>query len=602
MRPFLSSKEMMIVLDNAESILDPQVTDAQEIYAVVEELSQFSNICLCITSRITTLPSDCETLDIPTLSIEAARNTFHRIYKNVERSDLISNILKRLDFHPLSITLLATVAHHNKWNVDRMTSEWEMQRTGLLRTQHNKSLAATIELSLASPTFQALGHNARDLLGVVAFFPQGIGESNLEWLIPAISDAGDIFDKFCVLSLTYRGDGFVTMLAPLRDYFHPEDPTSSPLLRTVKECYFRRLSVFVDPNSPSYEEARWITSEDVNVEHLLDVFTSIDANSDDVWDACAGFMEHLYWRKPRLVVLGPKLEGLPDNHPSKPECLFQLSQLSDSIGNLSEDKRLLLHTLKLWRDREEDSQVAQTLKLLAGVNQELDLFEEGIWQAKEALEIYERLNDAAEQAASLGYLADLLREDDQLDAAEEAASRSIDLLPDTEQFKICQAHRTLGKIYRSKGEAEKANNHFETALGIADSSNWYTEQFWIHHALATLFRDQGRFGEAHAHIEFAKPHADNDAYHLGRAMELQAGLWYQQGRLEEARSEALCAVGVYEKLGAAKDVEECRILLRDIEEETKKSVTSGGSDFGELPETVRLPTSIDSLSSVGGTE
>jgi tetratricopeptide (TPR) repeat protein len=603
LRPFLSSKEMFIVLDNAESILDPQGTDAQEIYAVVEELSQFSNICLCITSRITTIPSDCETLDVPTLSIEAARDTFHRIYKNVERSDLINDILERLDFHPLSITLLATVAHHNKWNVDRLTREWEVRRTGLLRTHHNKSLAATIELSIASPTFQELGPDARDLLGVVAFFPQGIDESNLEWLFPTIHNRGDIFDKFCILSLTYQSGGFVTMLAPLRDYLLPKDPTLSLLLRTTKECYIRRLSIDVYPGAPGYEEARWITSEDVNVEHLLNVLTSIDVYSDDIWDACAHFMEHLLWHKPRLVVLGPKIEGLPDDHPSKPECLFQLSRLFYSVGNLSERKRLLLHTLKLCRDREEDFRAAQVLRLLAGVNQQLGLLEEGIQRAKEALEIHEQLDDAVGQAASLGYLANLLRDDDQLDAAEEAASRSIDLLPDTEQFLICQGHRTLGNIYRSKGETEKAIGHFETALGIADSSNWHTEQFGIHYSLARLFGDQGRFDEAHAHAELAKSHAGQNAYLLGRATELQAWLWYRRGRLEEARSEALCAVGVYEKFGAAKDVEDCRELLRDIEKRTEESATSGGSDFdGELPGTAPLPAPVNFRSSVRGTE
>jgi hypothetical protein len=48
-------------------------------------------------------------------------------------------------------------------------------------------------------------------------------------------------------------------------------------------------------------------------------------------------------------------------------------------------------------------------------------------------------------------------------------------------------------------------------------------------------------------------------------MELQALIWYQQGRLEEAKSEALRAVDVYGKLGAAKDVEDCRELLQEIE-------------------------------------
>ena len=600
LRPFLSSRSMILFLDNAESVLDFQGKHAEEIYAMVEELSQFDSICLCITSRVSTIPPYCKHLDIPTLSMDAACRTFYRIYDGDERSNLVNDILGQLDFHPLSITLLATVAQHNKWGIDRLTVEWERQRTGVLHVQHNRSLAATIELSLASPMFQELGPDARSLLGVVAFFPQGVNENNLGWLFPNVPDRTKIFDKFCILSLTYRSNGFITMLAPLRDYLCPKDPVTSPLLCAIKDHYSRRLSVDIYPGKPGYEEARWITSEDMNVEHLIDVFTFADTNSVDVWDTCACFMMHLYWHKPRPVVLGPKIEALLDDHRSKPQCLYQLSLLFDSVGNYAEEKRTLSRALKLWRERGEDFRAAQTLMHLSDANRLLGLYKEGISHAKEALGICERLNDVSGQAQSLEFLARLLCSDEQLTAAEEAASRAVELFPDEgEEFRVCRCHRVLGDIHNSKGEIEKAINHFQTALRIASSSNWHDQQFWILRSLAQLSFTQGRFDDAHAHIECAKSNATNDPYYLGRAMSLQAQFWYQEYRFEEAKSEALRAVDVYEKLGAMKDLEACRELLRDIEMEMEKAGNAGKSYFnGEVLRIVPLPTPVNLLLSV----
>ena len=186
LRPFLSSREMLIVLDNVESVLDPQGTDAREIYSMVDELCRVKTICLLITSRITTVPRHCKRPVIPTLSMDAARDIFYGIHSDGGRSDIIDGLLQRLDFHALSITLLATTASHNMWDYDELAKEWDTHRAKVLQTDYNESLAATIELSLSSPTFQRLGSNARELLGVVAFFPQGVDKNNLDWLFPEV--------------------------------------------------------------------------------------------------------------------------------------------------------------------------------------------------------------------------------------------------------------------------------------------------------------------------------------------------------------------------------------------------------------------------------
>ncbi|KAF9781744.1 hypothetical protein BJ322DRAFT_1220508 [Thelephora terrestris] len=578
LRSFLSREETLIVLDNAESILDPQGADGKEIYHVVEELSQFANICLAITSRITTVPPHCETLEVPTLSMEAARKTFYRIYKYGGRSDGINDILSRLDYHPLSVTLLATVAQQNKWDNSRLAEEWERRQTGVLQTVHNDSLAATIELSLASPMFRELGPEARGLLGVVAFFPQGVDEKNLGWLFPSIPGINTIFDTFCILSLAYRSGGFVTMLAPLRDYLRPTDPTQSPLLCSTKDLYLTRLANDVDIRSPTFGEARWIISEDVSVEHLLDIFAIIDSNSEVIWDACAKFMKHLYWHKKRQTILGSNTERLPDSHPSKPACLFWLSRLFCVMGNHAEQKSLLLRLLALRRKEGNGLEVARTLRELSDANRLLGLFEEGIREAKEALEIVERVGGIWDRAKCLKSLADLLLENNQLDAAEDAIIGAMNLWEKDQEFNICQSHRTLGEIYRRKGEREKAVHHFEVALGIASRFEWHYQIFSIHNAMAWLFYFEDELDDAQAHITQAKPHMADDKYCLGNVMEMQGWIWLKQGSLEDAMSEAMGAEEIYEKLGAAVDLGNVRDLIQAIKGAMERRATAVASE------------------------
>ena len=266
------------------------------------------------------------------------------------RSTVVEGLVERLEYHALSITLLATVALQSRWDDDRLAQEWKKRRTGILANRHSKdnpanSLATTIDLSLNSPMFAALGSDARGVIETIAFFPRGVNERKLKWLFPKVSSIRDIIDTFLILSLTHRAGGFVTMLAPLRDHLKPSNPCSAPLLLTTKAQYFARLDLMKEPllddegnkqGLPSvgarrFSKAQWI-SEDPNVEHLLNIFTSLDPKSEDVWRACHQYLLHVFHLNPHFTTtLSRRIRALPDSHPWKADCKRLLRKIQGRI-------------------------------------------------------------------------------------------------------------------------------------------------------------------------------------------------------------------------------------------------------------------------------
>ena len=67
------------------------------------------------------------------------------------------------------------------------------------------------------------------------------------------------------------------------------------------------------------------------------------------------------------------------------------------------------------------------------------------------------------------------------------------------------------------------------------------------------------------HIEQAKKCAADNRHSLGRMKEMHAKIWCRQRRSDEAISETLQAAEIYIEVGAAKNMEDIRDLLRVIE-------------------------------------
>ena len=215
----------MLVLDGVDSILDPRASEAAEIATAIEELGRRPGFCLLATSRMDVKIPDFRHVEVSTLPANVARDVF-RSHCGLERSAAIDGLLAELDFHPLSITLLATAVSDHEWDEPALLEAWEDGKTSILEGPGFQSLHYTIESVLLTPTIQELGSVVRETLEAIAAFPDDAKEVKLESTFPRIDRVGEAVNALCKFSLMYREDGFVKMLAPFRLYFleFPQTP------------------------------------------------------------------------------------------------------------------------------------------------------------------------------------------------------------------------------------------------------------------------------------------------------------------------------------------------------------------------------------------
>jgi len=90
------------------SLTDLLATDSKEIVAAIEGISQRRNVCLAISRMVIDVPS-FKTIEVPNLSADRAQDAFYSVC-SLERSPTINDLIENLDFHPLSIVLLAGAA------------------------------------------------------------------------------------------------------------------------------------------------------------------------------------------------------------------------------------------------------------------------------------------------------------------------------------------------------------------------------------------------------------------------------------------------------------------------------------------------------------
>jgi tetratricopeptide (TPR) repeat protein len=337
---FLHSATALIVLDNAETFEEASGSLALEkIPPAIADIADIPGVILILTSRSRRNAPNVPwiTKDVPPLDLPSARTAFFRIYRRANPSDdgeEIDILLNELEFHSLSINLLANAAQQNNWSPPILLKRWNDRHSKVLDHGRGKlqSLSFTMQLSLGSPSIQNLGEDGRRVLAVIAFLPQGLNESLASDLLPSIPQVDAICDVLCMQSLVYRQGSFIKMLAPIRRYVQDSlPPPDTTCLQDIRDFYNDCVQQCSEEQK---HYADIIISDSLNIEHVVAFDPAQVPGDTSEIDVISTFLWCLICHQPRPTTLAPAIFNIVENSSTwtlKAHCLWHLGELYNSL-------------------------------------------------------------------------------------------------------------------------------------------------------------------------------------------------------------------------------------------------------------------------------
>lgn len=355
---FLRSASALVVLDNAETFEEANESPTVEnIPSAIAEIASIPGVILILTSRSRRNAPDVAwvTKDVPPLDPSSAQAVFFRIYGGASRShaeEKIKDLLEALEFHPLSISILANAAHQNSWSPAMLLKRWDDRRSKLLDRGKGKlqSLSFTMQLSLSSPSIQDLGENGLRALAVIAFLPQGLNDDLASDLLPSVPQIDTICDVLCTQSLVYRQGSFVKMLAPVRHYVRDSlPPLDTMCLGDIDAFYHRAVRLCAEQRN-SFVDI--FISDHLNIEHTVAFgLARVPDGKAEIYEWCWTFLSCLQRHLPRPTFLTPVISNIietPSTWMPKAYCLQYLGRLYQSLSQLAEASKAFQAAERLY--------------------------------------------------------------------------------------------------------------------------------------------------------------------------------------------------------------------------------------------------------------
>ena len=226
----LENLPALLVIDNAETLLEADDIDSARIAEVLDTLGSMTTTRIIVTTRNHSSISAnflCQRITVFGIPMNAACNAFSAVYKIAPLNDAVKAIFTALDYHPLSINILANTATMHEWSIKEIEQAWSEQQTGVLDNANDKyrSLRVATEISIVSFKDKTL---ALQILRTIAFLPQGVHGNDFSFLFSSIPNILHRVEAVRRSSLIYRHNDRLTMLAPIRIYIANQYNASLP--------------------------------------------------------------------------------------------------------------------------------------------------------------------------------------------------------------------------------------------------------------------------------------------------------------------------------------------------------------------------------------
>jgi predicted ATPase/class 3 adenylate cyclase len=475
---FLRAKELLLVLDNCEHLLDP--------------VARFVDLVLRTSPRVTVLATSREGLSLPgerifalpslgvadeavTLFVERASEARSGYVLDGDDSEAVTQICMRLDGIPLAIELAAARVHAMTPTeiAARLDDQFRLltrgRRTGVERHQ---TLRRAIDWS-----YDLLSHDERVVLQRLSVFAGGFMLDAAEAVTGADGiDALDVLDhletlvrRSLVVADQASGQTRYRLLETIRQYGQDrlEEVGQEHAVGRRHATYYAHLAEAAGPHLRAADQLAWIARLAPEVDNLrvaaawsldnddldlaLSLLLAVSVNGIDL-----GYLA-LSWAEAAATAPGI------DRHPLGPALLAQAAWHSVMHGQLDraqehESRRVAIQAALGLEPRPADLQAPATIAIFSG---DLDT---AIERAREWVALARADNDRYELVQGLTFLAAALQADvpSVLRAVEEAVAEARQLgNPSSLSWAL-----TVATLFLSDADPEAAIAVFEEAVEL----------------------------------------------------------------------------------------------------------------------------------------